>query len=74
MSHIVFYTRRGCSLCDKARSAMQAAGMSFDEVDIATDPGLEAEYGWLIPVVEVDGRPVFEAGMDPATLPEMIAG
>ncbi|MGH2704182.1 MAG: glutaredoxin family protein [Actinomycetota bacterium] len=74
MSRIVFYTRRGCPLCDKARSALQAAGLRFDEVDIGSDPGLEAEYGWTIPVVEVDGRPVFEAGMDPATLPEMISG
>jgi len=74
MSAVYLYSRPGCHLCDNARAVLQAAGIAFEEVDITTDPALEAEYGVLIPVVEQGGRQVFEAGMDPKELPVLLKG
>jgi glutaredoxin len=72
LSEVVLYGKPGCCLCDDAKAALHAAGIGFREVDINRDPGLFAEYGIRIPVVEVDGAPAFEAGMNPADLPELI--
>ena len=69
---VYLYTRPGCHLCDRARDVLEAAGIAFEEVDITTDPALEAEYGVLIPVVEQEGRQLFEAGMDPSELPALL--
>ena len=69
---VYLYTRPGCHLCDRARDVLEAAGIAFEEVDITTDPALEAEYGVLIPVVEQEGRQLFEAGMDPRELPALL--
>lgn len=47
--------REGCHLCEDMRAALKpwAARFHFDveEVDIAGKPGLEARYGWEIPVL-----------------------
>ncbi|MGH3656683.1 MAG: glutaredoxin family protein [Micromonosporaceae bacterium] len=52
-------TREGCGLCQPAREAMarvaEASGVAWDEVDVATDPNLEREYGDRLPVVLLDG-------------------
>lgn len=69
---LVLYTRPGCHLCDDARLVLEAAGVAFEEVDITKDGVLEAEYGLAIPVLELNGRCIFEAGMNPAGLPEAI--
>lgn len=66
--NVVMYSRPGCHLCDDAREAMKQAAFEFDEIDITSDAGLEGEYGNYVPVVEVDGRIVFHAGMDPVEL------
>lgn len=71
---VYLYSRPGCHLCDRARDVLEAAGIAFEEVDITTDPALEAEYGILIPVVEQEGRQLFEAGMDPRELPALLNG
>ena len=60
---VYLYSRPGCHLCDRARAVLEAAGIAFEEVDITADPALEAEYGILIPVVEREGRQVFEANL-----------
>jgi glutaredoxin len=72
VTEVVLFGKPGCCLCDDAKAALQAAGVVFREVDINRDHGLFAEYGIRIPVVEVGGIPAFEAGMNPADLPEMI--
>ena len=71
---VYLYSRPGCHLCDRARDVLEAAGIAFEEVDITTDPALEAEYGIFIPVVEQEGRQLFEAGMDPRELPALLNG
>lgn len=69
---IVLYSRPGCHLCEHARAVLKEVGVAFEEVDITRDPALEAEYLTTIPVVEVEGRDVFEAGMDPRDLPALL--
>ncbi len=68
------YTRPNCPLCDEARIVMSTSDLEFEEVDISKQPDLEAEYGTLVPVVELDGRPIFHGGMNPADLPALIQG
>lgn len=72
MSDVVLYGKPGCCLCDDAGRALAAAGIGFRQVDITTDPGLMNEFGITIPVVEVDGFQVFEAGMNPSELAELV--
>lgn len=72
MSDVVLYSKPGCCLCDDAKAALEAAGIGFREVDINRDPGLAAEYGIRIPVVEVGGAPAFEAGMNPDDIAELV--
>jgi glutaredoxin len=69
---VVLYSRPGCHLCDQARQALEVAGIAHREVDISGDAGLEAEYRVVIPVVEVGGVPVYEAGMDPGELAGLV--
>lgn len=72
MSEVVLFGKPGCCLCDDAKAALEAAGIGFREVDINRDPGLFVEYAIRIPVVEVDGIAVFEAGMNPADVAELV--
>jgi glutaredoxin len=57
---ITLYTRAGCHLCDDARAVLdrvrEQTGEAYDEVDIASDPELTAEYGDRIPVILPDGK------------------
>lgn len=47
---------------------------SFDleEVSIDGDESLELAYGIRVPVVEIDGREVFEVEVDPAALRRLV--
>lgn len=54
-----FFHRQDCPLCEEAWEALQQAGLdhAVERVDISTDAGLEALYGWRIPVLRwTDGR------------------
>ena len=68
MRSVVLYTRSGCHLCDKARSAILSVRARepfvYDEVDIDTDDDLLRDYGIRIPVVTVDGEECFEIAVD----------
>ncbi len=52
--------RRGCHLCDEARSTVAAvaaeAAVGWDEIDVDSDGDLADEYGDRVPVVLLDGR------------------
>ncbi len=53
-------TRAGCHLCVTAAETLARiaaeAGVGSREVDVDTDPELQAEYGDRVPVVLLDGR------------------
>jgi glutaredoxin len=49
-------TRPGCHLCEVAVETLARIGEPWVEVDIESDPELDAEYGDRIPVVLLDGK------------------
>jgi thiol-disulfide isomerase/thioredoxin len=59
---LTLYSRPGCHLCDEMKAVVQRAAHAVDasitveEIDISTDPELEARYGLEIPVLLVDGK------------------
>jgi hypothetical protein len=59
---LTLYSRPGCHLCDEMKAIVQrvtrAANVpvTMEEVDISTDPDLEARYGLEIPVLLVEGK------------------
>ena len=62
MIAITIYSRPGCHLCDEMKAVVQRAvrrsvvPARIEEIDISTDPELEARYGVEIPVLIVDGK------------------
>lgn len=69
---VVLYSRPSCGLCDKAREVLLALQrvepFELREVNIEEDEGLERAYGLRIPVVELEGRELFEISVDHAQL------
>ncbi len=61
---LTLYGRDGCHLCDQARRTIQALAAEADfelrELDIDGDERLQREYFDRIPVLELDGRELFE--------------
>jgi thiol-disulfide isomerase/thioredoxin len=59
---LTLYSRPGCHLCDEMKAVVQrvidagAVRAAVEEIDISTDPDLEARYGLEIPVLLVDGK------------------
>ncbi|WP_344309553.1 glutaredoxin family protein [Brevibacterium samyangense] len=57
---LTFLTRTGCHLCEDARArvaeAIAGRDVVVEEIDIDTDPQLQAEYDWDVPVVLLGGR------------------
>jgi glutaredoxin len=56
---LTLLSRRGCHLCDDARSVLSAvaaeSGVGWDELDVDADVRLADEYGDRVPVVLLDG-------------------
>jgi glutaredoxin len=59
---VTVYSRPGCHLCDEMKAIVHrvvrstAAPVDIEEIDISTDPALEARYGLEIPVLLIDGK------------------
>jgi glutaredoxin len=57
---VTVYTRADCGLCTEAEAEVARIcaelGVGWTAVDVDSDPGLRAEYGDRVPVIEVDGR------------------
>jgi glutaredoxin len=68
MKTIVLYGREGCCLCDEAREVLERMRIrhrfAFEERDIESDEQLFRAYLERIPVVTIDGAPVFELFVD----------
>ena len=69
---LTLYTGPDCSLCEDVKAELVSLGAHrhFDlhEVDITTDRELKKRYGLSIPVLELDGEPIFSGKVDPAEL------
>jgi len=61
---LTIYSRPGCHLCDEMKAIVHRVAdaakppLAVEEIDISTDPDLEARYGLEIPVLLVDGRKI----------------
>lgn len=64
---VTLYGRADCHLCDEATAILGALrierGFDFtvEKVDITTDPALERDYQWAIPVIVCEGRELARA-------------
>ena len=76
---LTLYSRPGCHLCDEMKAIVRRVAMtseppaSLEEIDISTDPALEARYGLDIPVLLVDGRKAVKYRVTDAELTRMLA-
>jgi glutaredoxin len=56
---VTIYSRQGCHLCDQMKAVVERVGRSVaiavEQIDVSTDPALEARYGVDIPVLLVGG-------------------
>jgi len=63
MTSVKVYRAAGCHLCERAVEIVEAVRLEHDFelelIDIGGDPELEAVYRERLPVVEIDGEPVF---------------
>ncbi len=61
---LVLYTSENCGLCEHAKDALAALGLSYEEVLVSD----EHEYRLRTPVLEVGGRVVAEGQIDQEAL------
>ena len=73
---VTLYTRRNCSLCDKAKEAISKSGVRIEiaEVDIDADEDLRRQYTNDVPVIFIDGREAFRHRVDPAEFAAYVKG
>ena len=75
---VTLYSRSGCHLCDEMKALVtrvtREAGdsVALEEVDISSDPKLEARYGIEIPVLIVNGRKVAKYRVTEAELARIL--
>jgi hypothetical protein len=61
MVEIKLFSRRGCHLCEVALEEMRRIAsanqiaIKVDEIFIDGDLALESEYGFMVPVIHIDG-------------------
>jgi glutaredoxin len=75
---LTIYSRPGCHLCEEMKAVVQTIArsipVSLEEVDISTDPALEARYGLEIPVLLVEGRKAAKYRIGETELRQLLAG
>jgi glutaredoxin len=72
---LIFYTRRGCHLCDEALLVLKRHQRFLPEiriVDVDADPSLVERFDTCVPVVEIDGKVRFRGRINPVLLQRMI--
>jgi glutaredoxin len=75
---ITLYSRPGCHLCDEMKALVSGVvgrrpDVSVTEVDISSDPALEARYGMEIPVLLIDGKKVAKYRVEERALRTLLA-
>ncbi len=70
----ILYSRAGCSLCHKAKTVLEKAGLEFTEVSIEGDPKLEELYKFEIPVLaDENGRQIFKGVISESRVAALLA-
>jgi glutaredoxin len=61
MKQITLYSRTGCHLCEVARQEIERIAaearvdIAIEEILIDANAELESEYGFMVPVIHIDG-------------------
>jgi glutaredoxin len=75
---LTIYSRPGCHLCDEMKAVVKIVARSvplnLEEIDISTDPALEARYGLEIPVLLVEGKKAAKYRIGEGELVKLLAG
>lgn len=77
---LTIYSRPGCHLCEDMKVLVtrtvrhQSPPIAVEEIDISTDPELEARYGSEIPVLMLDGKKVAKYRIRESELLRVLAG
>ena len=78
MIFLQLYSRPGCHLCDDMKAIVARVArevpLTLQEIDISTDPELEARYGPEIPVLEIEGKKAAKYRISEDELRRMLAG
>jgi glutaredoxin len=72
MPEVILYSRAGCHLCDDAKSILKRSGLTFQMIDIDSDPDLVSAYGECVPVVVINGQERFRGRIDPVLLQRLL--
>jgi glutaredoxin len=74
---IILYSRPGCHLCDEMKAVVTRVALhtpiALTEIDITSDPDLEARYGIEIPVLMLEGKKVAKYRVTEEALRRMLA-
>jgi glutaredoxin len=61
---VTVYSKSGCHLCEKVVETLESLssryGLEVRVLDISVDPKLTSKYFLTIPVVQIDGKDVFD--------------
>ena len=78
MISLTLYSRAGCHLCDEMKAVVgrvaKAIPLALQEVDISTDPVLDARYGLEIPVLAIEGKKAAKYRVTEAELTRLLKG
>ena len=70
----ILYSREGCSLCAKAKTVLEKAGLEFREVSIVGDAALEELYQFEIPVLaDSAGRQILKGVISESRVAALLA-
>lgn len=68
VSHVTFYTKAGCHLCEDAREMLDEIAVEhayeLTETDIRSSPDLFEQYRYRIPVIIIDDTTIIEGKID----------
>ena len=72
---LTLLVRAYCHLCDDMRTALaeRLPDVPVLEIDVDTDPALEARWGTLVPVLLADGQELCHYRLDTRALDAMFA-
>ncbi len=68
---LVFVTREGCGLCEKAERALWTLGIPYVRRDVDQDPELFRLYTFRVPVLLLGDRVLLEGIFDERSLREL---
>jgi predicted thioredoxin/glutaredoxin len=75
---VTIYGKPDCCLCDEAMKVLEEVGrripFDIEKKDISGDATLDSLYGMDIPVILIDGRPVFRHRVDRDHLIALLKG